>query len=328
MNLHGVGILGVGSALPANIVTNLDLEKTVDTNDEWIRTRTGICERRVAEEGITTSDLATKAAQAAMADAGVGVEEIDLIVVATVTPDVPLPATACYVQAKLGAVNAAAFDINAGCTGFIYGLSVGSQFVKACVYRRVLIIGAEVLSRILDWSDRSTCILFGDGAGAVVLGPVAEGQGILNCKLGSDGSLAHTLYIPAGGAKIPTCQESVEARQHYVKMSGNEIFKFAVRAMGEVTAEALEGIGLGKEDIDFLVPHQANHRIIDAARKRFDLPEDKVIVNIDRYGNMSAASIPVALDEAIRSGRIKRGDLLGLVGFGAGLTWGAAIVRF
>jgi 3-oxoacyl-[acyl-carrier-protein] synthase-3 len=225
-------------------------------------------------------------------------------------------------------VNAAAFDMNAGCTGFIYGLSIGSQFIKTGVYRRVLVIGAEVLSRILDWSDRSTCILFGDGAGAAVLGPVAEGQGILNCKLGSDGNLADMLVVPAGGAKMPTSKETVEARQHFVKMSGNEIFKFAVRSMGEVTAEALAEIGLDKEDLDFLIPHQANHRIIDAARKRFDLPEDRVVVNIDRYGNMSAASIPVALDEAIRSGRVKRGDLLGLVGFGAGLTWGAAIVRF
>ena len=200
--------------------------------------------------------------------------------------------------------------------------------VKTGAYRGVLVIGAEVLSRILDWSDRSTCILFGDGAGAAVLGPVAEGQGILNCKLGSDGNLADMLLVPAGGSKMPTCKETVEGRQHFVKMSGNEIFKFAVRAMGEVTAEALAEIGLDKGDLDFLIPHQANHRIIDAARKRFDLPEDRVVVNIDRYGNMSAASIPVALDEAIRSGRVKRGDLLGLVGFGAGLTWGASIVRF
>ncbi len=327
MKLHGVGILGVGSALPANIVTNSDLEKTMDTSDEWIRTRTGICERRIAEAGVNTSDLAVEAAQLAMADAGVEVEEIDLIIVATVTPDVNMPSTACYVQAKLGAVNATAFDINAACTGFIYAMSVGSQFIKTGAYRHVLIIGAEVLSRVVDWSDRSTAILFGDGAGAALLGRAAEGEGILNCKLGSDGNLAHLLYIPAGGVKIPACKETVEERQHFIKMSGNEIFKFAVRAMGEVAAEALKEIGLDKEDMDFLIPHQANHRIIEAARKRFGLPEDRVIVNINRYGNMSAASIPVALDEAIRSGRVKRGDLLVLVGFGAGLTWGAAVVR-
>lgn len=325
----GVGILGTGSALPRKVVTNADLEKLLDTSDEWIRTRTGICERRIAEEGVSTSDLAAEAAIAAMSDAGVTIEEIDLIIVATASPDAPLPATACYVQAKLGAPRAAAFDISAGCTGFIYGLSMGSQFIATGAYKHVLVIGAEILSRILDWSDRSTCVLFGDGAGAVVLGPVPAGQGLLTFKLGADGTYGDLLAIPAGGTRMPTCLETVEGRQHFVKMlSGNETFKFAVRVMGEVTAQALDDIGLTKDDLDFLIPHQANWRIIDAARKRFDLPEERVMVNIDRYGNMSSASIPVALEEAVRSGRLKRGDLLALVGFGAGLTWGAVILRY
>ncbi len=325
----GVGILGIGSALPGKIVTNSDLEKILDTSDEWIRTRTGIKERRIAEDGIATSDLAREAADKALEDAGVAVSEIDLIIVATATPDTPLPATACYVQAKMGAPQAAAFDIAAGCTGFIYALAVGSQFIQSGVYKRVLIIGAEVLSRILDWTDRSTCILFGDGAGAVVLGPVPEGQGILNFKLGADGNLAGMLDIAAGGTRMPACLETVEGRQHYVRMlSGNEIFKFAVRVMGDVTTQALDELKLKKEDLDFLIPHQANLRIIEAARKRFDMPEERVVVNIDRYGNMSSASIPVALEEAVRDGRLKRGDLTALVGFGAGLTWGAAIMRY
>lgn len=328
MKLADVGILGVGSALPAKTVTNFDLEKMIDTSDEWIRTRTGICERRVAEEGVTTSDLATRAAAAALQDAGITAGEVDVIIVATASPDAPLPATACYVQAKLGAPKAAAFDVAAGCTGFIYGLSIGSQFVRTGAYKRVLVIGAEVLSRVLDWTDRTTCVLFGDGAGAVVLGPV-DRPGLLGLKMGSDGSMADILAIPAGGVKMPACLDTVEGRQHYVKMlSGNEVFKFAVRVMGEIAQEALDEAGVVKEDLDYLIPHQANWRIIEAARKRFDLPQDRVVVNIDRYGNMSSASIPVALDEAIRSGRIKRGDLLALVGFGAGLTWGAAIMRY
>jgi 3-oxoacyl-[acyl-carrier-protein] synthase-3 len=328
MKIQNVGILGIGSALPEKIVTNADLEKIVDTNDEWIRTRTGICERRVAEEGVHTSDLAARAAQGALADAETHVGDVDLIIVATASPDTPLPATACYVQAKLGASKAAAFDVAAGCTGFIYGLAIGCQFVQTGAYKRVLVIGAEVLSRLLDWSDRSTCVLFGDGAGAVVLGP-RDDAGLLSFKLGSDGTMADTLAIPAGGVRMPACADTVEGRQHFVKMlSGNEIFKFAVKKMGEVTQPALDEAGIKKEDLDLLIPHQANWRIIDAARKRFGMPEDRVVVNIDRYGNMSSASIPVAMEEAIRSGRLKRGDLAALVGFGAGLTWGAAILRY
>ncbi|MBT9172968.1 MAG: 3-oxoacyl-(acyl-carrier-protein) synthase 3 [Syntrophomonadaceae bacterium] len=324
----GVGILGIGSALPARVVTNIDLEKTLDTSDEWIRTRTGICERRIAEEDVCTSDLAAQAAMAALRDAAAGPDEVDLIILATATPDAPLPATACYVQAKLGASRAAAFDVAAGCTGFIYALSIGHQFIASGNYRRVLVIGAEILSRILDWNDRATCVLFGDGAGAVLLGPVPAGQGLLSFKLGSDGTYADVLAIPAGGTKLPTSIATAEARLHYVKMAGNEVFKFAVRVIGDVTVQALDELGLTVADLDFLVPHQANWRIIDAARKRFELPEERVVVNIDRYGNMSAASIPVALEEAVRSGRLKRGDLVSMVGFGAGLTWGAAIMRY
>lgn len=329
MKKISVGILGIGSALPGRVVKNSDLELSLDTSDEWIRTRTGIRERRIAEDGVVTSDLAAAAAREALADAGLGAEDVDLVVVATASPDAPLPATACYVQAKLGAYRAAAFDVSAGCTGFIYGLAVGSQFVQSGVYRNVLVIGAEILSRILDWQDRSTCVLFGDGAGAVVLGPVAEGSGLINFKLGADGTMADMLAVPAGGSRMPACLKTVEARRHYVQMlSGNETFKFAVRVMGEIAAQTLEEAGLSKDDLDFLVPHQANLRIIEAARKRFDLPEEKVVVNIDRYGNMSSASIPVALEEAVRSGRLKRGDLVILVGFGAGLTWGAALMRY
>ena len=327
MKLQNVGILGIGSALPEKIVTNVDLEKIVDTSDEWIRSRTGICERRVAADDENTSDLASRAAQAALEDAGVLVDEVDLIIVATVTPDTPMPATACYVQAKMGANRAAAFDVAAGCTGFIYGLAVGSQFIATGLYKRVLVIGAEVLSRVLDWTDRTTCVLFGDGAGAVVLGPTDE-QGLLSLKLGSDGNTADLLDIPAGGCRQPTSAQTLAERLHCVRMNGSEVFKFAVRVMGEVTQEALDEAGVDKKELDLLIPHQANWRIIEAARKRFDMPEDRVVVNIDRYGNMSAASIPVALDEAYRSGRLKRGDVLALVGFGAGLTWGAAILRY
>lgn len=328
MKVLNVGILGTGTALPARIVTNADLAKTLDTSDEWIRSRTGICERRIAEKDEQTSDLATKAAEAALRKASTTVDEVDLIIVATTSPDVLIPATACYVQAKLGALNAAAFDLAAGCSGFIYGLSVGSQFVRTGAYKRVLVIGAEVFSRLLDWSDRNTCVLFGDGAGAVLLGPTEE-AGILSLKMGADGTYADLLTIPAGGVRMPADLETVAKRQHYLKMlSGKEVFKFAVRVMGEITQQALDEASVSKEDLDFLIPHQANWRIIEAARKRFDLPEDRVIVNIDSYGNMSSASIPVALDEAISAGRIKRGDLLALVGFGAGLTWGAAILRY
>lgn len=328
MELVNVGILSTGSALPARVVTNTDLEKILDTSDEWIRTRTGICERRIAEKDEHTSDLAVRAAEVALREAGTTVDEVDVIIVATASPDTPLPATACYVQAKLGASRAAAFDVAAGCTGFIYGLAIGSQFVRTGMYKRVLVIGSEVLSRLLDWNDRSTCVLFGDGAGAVLLGPT-DGEGLLSMKMGSDGTYADILAIPAGGVRTPACLDTVEGRQHFVKMlSGNEVFKFAVRVMGDITQQALDEAGVSKQELDYLIPHQANWRIIEAARKRFDMPEDRVVVNIDRYGNMSSASIPVALDEAIRDGRLKRGDLLALVGFGAGLTWGAAIIRY
>ena len=328
MKLQNVGILGVGSALPTKIVTNFDLEKIVNTSDEWIRTRTGISERRIVAGSQTTSDLAAEAARAAVEAAGCTIAEIDLILVATISPDTIMPSTACFVQEKLGAKNAAAFDLSAGCTGFVYGLAVGCSFVRSGMYKRVLVIGAEVMSKFLDWTDRNTCVLFGDGAGAVLLGP-AEEPGFLSFKLHADGSMGDLLITPAGGARLPASKETVAARQHYIKMvSGNETFKFAVRVMGEVVQQALDEAGLVKEELDFLIPHQANLRIIEAARKRFNLPPDRVVVNINRYGNMSAASIPVALDEAVKNGRIKRSHLLGFVGFGAGLTWGAVIMRY
>ncbi|NLM53230.1 MAG: ketoacyl-ACP synthase III [Firmicutes bacterium] len=328
MKLQNVGILGVGSAVPTKVVTNFDLEKIINTSDTWIRTRTGIRERRIVAGTQTTSDLAAEAAKAAVKAAGCTMAEIDLILVATVSPDTIMPSTACFVQEKIGAKNAAAFDLSAGCTGFVYGLAVGCSFVRSGMYKRVLVIGAEVLSKFVDWTDRTTCVLFGDGAGAVLLGPV-EKPGLLSFKLHADGSMGDLLITPAGGARLPATKETVEARQHYIKMvSGNETFKFAVRVMGEVVQQALDEAGLTKEDLDFLIPHQANLRIIEAARKRFNLPQERVVVNIDRYGNMSSASIPVALDEAIREGRIKRGHVLGFVGFGAGLTWGAIIMKY
>ncbi|HHX75634.1 MAG TPA: ketoacyl-ACP synthase III, partial [Firmicutes bacterium] len=313
---------------PPQEITNADLEKIIDTSDHWIKTRTGISKRHVVTPGMLTSDLAAGAAAAALADAGLSAAEVDLIIVATVSPDMPMPSTACYVQEKIGASAAAAFDLSAGCTGFIYAFSVACAYVRSGFYKHVLVIGAEVLSAFLDWSDRTTCVLFGDGAGAVVLGPATE-PGFISFKLGADGSMGDLLTIPAGGSRRPASGQTVAERMHYIKMaSGNETFKFAVKVMGEVVQQALAEAGLDKADLDFLIPHQANYRIIDAARKRFALPEDRVVVNIDRYGNMSSASIPVALDEAVKAGRVKRGDLLALVGFGAGLTWGAAIIRY
>ncbi|WP_429160693.1 beta-ketoacyl-ACP synthase III [Desulfitispora alkaliphila] len=326
--MKSVGITGLGSSLPENIVTNRDIANYLDTNDEWIVNRTGISERRKAEEHILTSDICAEAAQKALDDAGLKPEEIDLIILATMTPDLVFPATACMVQEKIGAVNAAAMDLEAACTGFIYGIATGQQFVATGMYRNVLVIGGELMSRIVDWEDRNTCILFGDGAGAAVLSPVEDGCGIMTNYLGSDGSGLESLYVPAGGAKRPTCEETVKQREHFVRMNGSEVFKFAVRVMGDASIKALEKAGLGKEDIDFLVPHQANIRIIEAATKRLGLSKDKVIANIDKYGNMSAASIPVALEEAVTNNRIKKGDIVLMVGFGGGLTWGATVMKW
>lgn len=323
-----VGILGTGSGLPSRVVTNEDMAKIVETNDEWIQSRTGIRERRIVDEGMSSSDLAVAAAQNAMEAAGIKAEEIGLVIVATVTPDFMFPATACLVQDRIGAKNAAAFDLSAGCSGFLYGLSCAVPMLQSGMYKYALVIGVETLSKIMDMTDRSTCVLFGDGAGAVVLGPTEEGRGFLSFEMGADGSGGELLMQAAGGSRNPATQETILARQHYISMSGNEVFKFAVRILGSAAEAALQKAGLSKEDIDFLIPHQANIRIIDSAVNRLGLSSDKVYVNLDKYGNMSSASIPVALDEAVRLGKVQENDLLVLVGFGAGLTWGATALRW
>lgn len=322
------GITGVGAYLPDRVLTNDELQKMVDTNDEWIRTRSGIKERRITSSEQATSDLAVIAGQRALADAGVAPEELGLVIVATNTPDTIFPSTACLVQDRLGAKNASAFDLAAGCTGFVYALATGSQFIASGTYQKVLVIGAECLSRIVNWEDRKTCVLFGDGAGAVVLSPVPESSGILSFTLRSDGSKGPFLSLPAGGSRLPATRETVDQKLHTIHMDGHEVFKFAVRVMGKAALEVLAAAGLDSSDIDCFIPHQANIRIIESAAKRLNLPMDKVLVNLDRYGNTSTASIPLALAEAVHSGRIKQGDHIVMVGFGAGLTWGAAVVKW
>lgn len=326
--MRSVGIVGIGSYVPENIMTNKNFEEFLDTSDEWITSRTGIRQRHIAPEDMSVSDLCYQAGLKALADARIAPEEVELVIVATVTPDYAFPATACLVADRLGAKNAAAFDLEAGCSGFIYGVATGSQFVAAGLYKTVLVIGGETLSKILNWSDRSTCILFGDGAGAAVLRPVKEGSGFLGFELGSDGSGGHLLSLPAGGSKCPASLETVEKKLHTLQMEGKEVFKFAVRVMGDASVRVLEKAGLAQGEIDLLVPHQANIRIVDAAVKRLGISRDKVVINLERYGNMSAASIPVALDEAVKTGRIKEGDNIVMVGFGTGLTWGACVLKW
>ncbi|RKD24166.1 3-oxoacyl-ACP synthase [Ammoniphilus oxalaticus] len=326
--MRAAGILGTGAYLPEKILTNQDLEEMVDTSDDWIVSRTGIRERRISAEGEAASDLAYKAAQQALETAGLDAEQIDLIIVATITPDTTFPSTANLIQERLGAKKAAAFDLAAACSGFLYGVATASQFIQNGLYRYALVIGVECLSRIVDWTDRNTCVLFGDGAGAAVLGPVEDGSGFLSFDLGSDGAGGELLKLPAGGSRMPASEETIANKQHFLQMAGSDVFKFAVRVMGSSAEAAIEKAGLTKEDISLLVPHQANMRIIDAAVKRLGLPIEKVVVNLDRYGNMSAASIPVALDEAAKNGKIKQGDHLVLVGFGGGLTWGASVLKW
>jgi len=328
MNERAAGIIGLGTCVPDKVLTNKDLEKIVDTSDAWITERTGIRERRMADADTATSDLATKAAERALADARVGAGEIDLIIVATATPDMFFPSTACLVQANLGAAGAAAFDLAAGCSGFVYGIVVASQMVKAGLYKKILVVGAETLTKICDWTDRNTCVLFGDGAGAAVIAETKAGCGIIGANLGADGAGGDLLKLPAGGSRLPVSAETVANRQHYIHMNGNEVFKFAVKIMGESAIKALENAGLTPADVDFLIPHQANLRIIQSAAKRLKLPMDKVVVNVDRYGNTSAASIPIALREALDAGRVKDGDTLVAVGFGAGLTWAACVIKW
>ncbi|MEW9122508.1 MAG: beta-ketoacyl-ACP synthase III [Thermotaleaceae bacterium] len=327
-NLTPAGILGIGSFLPKKTITNQDIEKMVDTTDEWIIARTGIKARRVVDEDTATSDLATEAAIRALKDANVEPKEIDLIIVATITPDMAFPSTACIVQKNLKATKAASFDLEAACSGFLYGVAIGQQFIATGMYKKVLVIGAETMSRIVDWKDRNTCILFGDGAGAVVLGETDEGRGILANYMGSDGEGGKFLSVPAGGSRMPATIETIHEGLQYVKMDGSEVFKFAVRIMGKAAEEALKISGHTIEDIDYLVPHQANIRIVEAASKRLKLPKDKIHVNLDKYGNMSAASVPVALDEAVKEGKIKKDDLIVLVGFGGGLTWGSCVIKW
>lgn len=326
--MRSVGIVGTGSYMPEKVLTNADLEKFVDTNDEWIVSRTGIKERHVAEPGTPVSELCYQAALRALEDAKVSPEELDLIIVTTITPDYVFPATAGLVAERLGAKKAAAFDLQAACTGFLYGVTTGAQFIATGMYKTALVIGGETLSKILNWEDRGTCILFGDGAGAAVLQPVEDGYGFLGYELGTDGSGGKLLSMPAGGSMHPASFETIENKMHTIHMAGNEVFKFAVRIMGETALKALDKAGLQKEDIDCLIPHQANIRIVDSAVKRLGINPEKVVINLDRYGNMSAASIPVALDEAARGGRLKYGDILVMVGFGAGLTWGAAVLKW
>lgn len=305
------GIVGIGCYTPENIVTNHDLEKIMDTSDEWIRTRTGIEERRIAPDDMKTSDMGVKAALEAIKDANLSAEEIDMILVATVTPDQSFPSMACVLQEKLGAKRAAAMDISAACSGFMYAMVTAKQFIETGVYKNVLVVGVEKLSKITNWEDRSTAVLFGDGAGAVVMGQVSEDKGILSFELGADGSGGKHLY-----------------EDGYIVMNGREVFKFAVRQMGESSINVLEKAGLSKEDVDFLIPHQANIRIMEAARQRLELPVEKMSKTVHKYGNTSAASIPISLYEEVKAGKIKDGDLIVMVGFGGGLTWGAIALKW
>jgi len=321
-------IIGTGSAAPRKILTNLDLEKMVDTSDEWITERTGIKERRIADDGTAASDLSLEACQKAMEEAKITADNIDLILVGTVTPDFPLPSTACILQDRLGAKNAAVLDIVAACSGFIYGLSIAQAFIAFEQYRTILVIGVEVLSKITDWTDRDTCVLFGDGAGAAVVQATDSDKGIVSTYLSGDGSLASLLHIPVGGSKTPLTPENIHQRYHFIQMKGSEVFKSAVRSMGNAAQKVIDMGGISSEDVDLLIPHQANIRIIEATAKRIKLPMDKVYVNIHRYGNTSAASIPIALDEARKNGKIKDGSKVVLVAFGAGFTWGSALIKF
>jgi 3-oxoacyl-[acyl-carrier-protein] synthase-3 len=321
-------ISGVGSYVPAKILTNAELEKMVDTSDEWITTRTGIKERRIAAKNEFTSDMAVKAAQRAMKMAGVTAEQIDLIAVATITPDMPFPSTACLVQQKLGARRAAAFDLEAACSGFIYGLEIGQQFIMSRTYDTVLVIGAEKLSSIVNWKDRNTCVLFGDGAGAAVLQNRPNAHGLLTAVMGADGGKANLLFMPGGGSRSPATLETVAGKLHYLQMEGRETFKNAVQAMCTAAQEALRRCELDISKIKCVIPHQANRRIVDAVGERLGATPGQLFVNVNRYGNTSAASVAIALDEAVTSGKVQRGDLILLIVFGAGLTWGAAVIEW
>jgi 3-oxoacyl-[acyl-carrier-protein] synthase-3 len=326
-------ILGTGSYLPADVRTNLDIEKMVETSDAWITERTGIKERRVAPDGMVTSDMATAAAKAALEMAGLKATDLDMIIVGTVTPDMPMPATAVFVQQKLGAGVCPAFDVSAACAGFVFGLSVADQFIATGQMRHVLVVGVELLSRVTNWTDRTTCILFGDGAGAVVLGPAdvkpgdPKPRGLLSTSILTDGSLAHSLRIPGGGTVQPSSHETVDQKLQYIQMKGQDIFKVAVKNLLSASRNAIARAGMTQDDIDWICAHQANKRIIDQVVARVEVPPEKVLMNIERVGNTSSASIPILLDESYRSGKIKPGDTVLMCALGAGISWGSAIVR-
>lgn len=321
-------ITGVGSYVPARVLTNADLEKMVETSDEWITTRTGIKERRMAAEDEFTSDLAMQATTRALKNAAINADQLDLLIVATVTPDMPFPSTACLLQQKIGARRAAAFDIEAACSGFIYALEVAQQFIMSRTYDTVLVVGAEKLSSIVDWQDRNTCVLFGDGAGAAVLQNRPNAHGLLTAVMGADGEKSNLLFMPGGGSRCPPSNDSIIGRMHYLRMEGKETFKNAVQAMQTAAEEALKRCEIDITRIKCIIPHQANRRIIDALGDRLGARPDQLFINVHKYGNTSAASVAIALDEAVSSGRVQRGDLILLIVFGAGLTWGAAVIEW
>jgi len=321
-------IIGTGSFLPERVLDNKYFEKIVDTSNEWIMERTGIKERHVAEPNVASSDIATVAAKKALKSAGVKAEDIEVIIVATITPDMFFPPTACFVQKNIGATKAAAFDISAVCSGFIFGLTIADAFIKSGKYKNALVIGAEVMSKIIDYTDRNTCVIFGDGAGAAVVVPEKGNRGILSTNIHSDGNYAHLIQMPGGGTRNPITKEMIDKRLHYVHMQGRETFKIAVRAMEQSCLEALKQNKLTADDIDVVVPHQANKRIIDALAERLRIPEEKIIITVHKHGNTSAASVPLALDEAISDGRIKTGNHVLMTAFGGGLNWGSILLRW
>jgi 3-oxoacyl-[acyl-carrier-protein] synthase-3 len=321
-------IVGTGRALPERVLTNHDLEKMVETSDQWITERTGIRERRIADEKTATSDLAADALVRACAQAGLKPAELDTIIVGTSTPDTVYPATACWVQKRLGISGNAAFDVSAGCSGFLFGLEIAANLLVAGSAKKVGVVGAEVMSKVVNWQDRATCVLFGDGAGAAVVVAGKGDSGLLASNWGCDGNLAPLLYQPAGGTRLPTSEETLRHNRQFVHMEGNQVFKHAVRAMGGAAARALADAGVAKEDIKLLIPHQANMRILEATRERTGIPAEKMYVVLDKYGNMSAATVPVAIDEARAEGRIVDGDLVLLTAFGTGFTWAASVLRW
>jgi 3-oxoacyl-[acyl-carrier-protein] synthase-3 len=328
MALQNAGIIGIGHAYPEGILTNADLEKIVETSDEWITSRTGIKQRHKAADNEYTSQFGTKAAMQALERSGLEPTDIDIIICATTTPDQIMPSTGALIQAQIGATNAAGMDVFAACSGFLYGLTIVESMIKTGQVRNALVIGAEVLTKYVDYTDRSTCVIFGDGAGAAVVGAVPEGKGILATKIRSDGRFEEQLYCPAGGTKLGTTHQTIDEGMHFFKMKGNELFKVAVRSMAEISVEMLERAGCTIDDVDMVIPHQANQRITDAVASRLGVPEEKVYSNIAEHGNTSSASIPIAIDECIEQGKIKEGSLVLLTAFGGGVTWGGTLIRF